>query len=119
MAPFEAQYGRQCRTPLNWSEPRERWYFRPDLVKETEAKVQRIRHHLKEAQVRQKSYADKRCRPLFFQVKDYVYLKISPMKGVNRFRVKGKLAPRHIGLFPVLEQCEPVAYQLQLLESYQ
>jgi hypothetical protein len=60
MAPFEALYGRRCRTPLNWSEPGERWYFRPNLVKETEAKVQRIRHHLKETQARQKSYADKR-----------------------------------------------------------
>jgi hypothetical protein len=103
MAPFEALYGRRCQTPLNWSEPRERWYFRPDLVKETEAKVQWIRHHLKEAQARQKSYADKRHRPLFFQVKDHVYLKVSPMKGVNRFGVKGKLAP--------------VAYRLQLPET--
>jgi transposase InsO family protein len=59
MAPFEALYGRWCRTPLNWSEPGERWYFRPDLVKEIEAKVQQIRHHLKEAQARQKSYLDK------------------------------------------------------------
>jgi hypothetical protein len=117
MAPFEALYGRRCRTPLNWSEPRERWYFRPDLVKETEAKVQRIRHHLKEAQVRQKSYVDKRRRPLFFQVKDYVYLKVSPIKGVNRFGVKGKLAPRYIGLFPILEQCGPVAHRLQLPET--
>jgi hypothetical protein len=103
MAPFEVLYGRWCRTPLNWSEPGERWYFRPNLVKETEAKVQRIRHHLKEAQARQKSYADKRCRPLFFQVNDHVYVKVSPMKGVNRSRVKGKLAPRYIGPFPILE----------------
>jgi hypothetical protein len=84
---------------------------------ETEAKVQKIRHHLKEAQARQKSYADKWCRPLFFQVKDYVYLKVSLMKGVNHFRVKGKLAPRYIGLFPILEQCGPVAYWLQLPET--
>jgi hypothetical protein len=117
MAPFEALYGRRCRTPLNWSEPGERWYFRPDLVKETEAKVQRIRHHLKEAQARQKSYVDKRRRPLFFQVKDYVYLKVSPMKGVNHFGVKGKLEPRYIGPFLILEQCGPVAYRLQLLET--
>jgi hypothetical protein len=95
MAPFEALYGRRCRTPLNWSEPGERWFFRPDLVKEAEEKVQRIRHRLKEAQARQKSYADKRHRPLVFQAKDYVYMKISPMKGVNRFGVKGKLAPRY------------------------
>jgi hypothetical protein len=117
MAPFEALYGRRCWTPLNWSEPKEWWYFRPDLVKEIEEKVQRISHHLKEAQARQKNYADKRCRPLFFQVKDHVYLKVSPMKGVNRFGVKGKLAPRYIGPFPILEQCEPVAYRLQLPET--
>jgi hypothetical protein len=93
MAPFEALYGRQCRTPLNWSEPGERWFFRPDMVKEMEEKVQRIIHNLKEAQARQKSYADKRCQPLYFQVNDYVYLKVSPMKGVTCFSVKGKLAP--------------------------
>jgi hypothetical protein len=117
MAPFEAPYGRRCRTPLNWSEPGERWFFKPDLVKETEAKIQRIRHHLKEAQARQKSYADKRRRPLFFQVKDHVYLKVSPMKGVNRFGVKGKLAPRYIGTFPILERSGPVTYRLQLPET--
>jgi transposase InsO family protein len=60
VAPFEALYGRRCRTPLNWSEPGERFFFRPDMVKETEEKVQRIIHHLKKAQARQKSYADKR-----------------------------------------------------------
>jgi hypothetical protein len=69
---------------------------------------------LKEAQARQKSYVDKRRRPLYFQVQDYVYLNVSPMKGVTRFGVKGKLAPRYIGLFPILEQCGPVAYRLQL-----
>jgi hypothetical protein len=103
MAPFEALYGRRCQTPLNWSEPGERWYFRPDLVKETEAKDQQIRHHLKEAQARQKNDANKLRGPLFFQVKDHVYLKVSPIKGVNRFGVKGKLAPQYIGLFPILE----------------
>jgi hypothetical protein len=117
MAPFEALYGQCSRTPLNWSEPKEWWFFRPDLVKETKEKVQRIRHNLKEAQARQKNYADKRRRPLVFQAKDYVYLKISPMKGVNRFGVKGKLAPRYIGPFPILEQCGPVAYRLQLADS--
>jgi hypothetical protein len=54
---------------------------------------------------------------LFFQVNDHVYLKVSPMKGVNRFGVKGKLAPRYIGTFPILEQCGPVAYRLQLPET--
>jgi transposase InsO family protein len=93
MAPFEALYGRRCRTPLNWSKPGEKWFFQPDLVKEMEEKDQRMIHNLKEAQARQKSYADKRRQPLYFQVKDYVYLKVSPMKGVTRFGVNGKLAP--------------------------
>jgi hypothetical protein len=92
MTLFEALYGRWCRTPLNWSEPGERWFFRPNLVK-TEENVQRIRHNSREAQARQKNYVDKRRQPLIFQVGDHVYLKVSPMKGVNRFGVKGKLAP--------------------------
>jgi hypothetical protein len=117
MAPLEALYGRWCRTPLNWSEPGERWFFRPDMVKEMEEKVQRIIHNLKEAQARQKSYGNKRHQHLHFQVQDYVYLKVSPMKGVTRFDVKGKFAPRYIGLFPILERCGPVAYQLQLPET--
>jgi hypothetical protein len=60
MASFEALYGRRCRTLLNWSEPSERYFFRPDMVKETEEKVQKIIHNMKKAQARQKSYADKR-----------------------------------------------------------
>jgi hypothetical protein len=117
MAPFEALYGRRCLTPLNWFEPGERWFFRPDMVKETEEKVQRIIHNLKEAQARQKNYADKRRQPLVFQVNDHVYLKVSPMNGVNRFVVKGKLAPRCVGPFLILERYGPVAYRLQLPET--
>jgi hypothetical protein len=87
------------------------------MVKYMEEKVQRIIYNLKEAQARPKSYADKRRKPLYFQVEGYVYLKVSPMKGVSRFGVKGKLAPRYIGPFPILEQCRPVAYRLQLPET--
>jgi hypothetical protein len=72
---------------------------------------------LKEAQARQKNYADKRCQPLVFQVNDLVYLKVSPMKGVNHFGVKGKLAPRYIGSFLILELYGPVAYRLQLPDT--
>jgi hypothetical protein len=104
MAPFEALYGRRCRIPLNWFEPGERYFFRPDMVKETEEKVQKIIHNMKKAQARQKSYADKRRMPLYFLEGDYVYLKVSPMKGVSRFGVKGKLAPRYIGPFLILER---------------
>jgi hypothetical protein len=102
---------------LNWSEPGEQWVFRHDLVKETKEKVQHIRHNLREAQARQKNYADKRRRPLFFQVGDHVYMKVSPMKGVSRFGVKEKLAPRYIGPFPILERCGQVVYRLRLPES--
>jgi hypothetical protein len=87
------------------------------MVKETEEKVQWIRHNLKESQARQKNYADKRSQPLVFQVNDHVYLKVSPIKGVTRFGVKGKLGPRYIGPFPILERYGSVVYRLQLPES--
>jgi hypothetical protein len=103
MAPFEELYGQRCRTPLNWSEPGERWFFRLDMVKETEEKSPTDHTQLEKAQAQQKNYADKRHQPLVFQVNDHVYLKVSPMKGVNCFGVKGKLAPRYIGPFLILE----------------
>jgi hypothetical protein len=77
MAPFDAPYGRRCRTPLNWSETGEMTLFGPDLVKDAEAKVQVIRENLKMAQMRQKSYHDKGMIPQHFEVGDYVYLKVS------------------------------------------
>jgi hypothetical protein len=87
MAPFEALYGQRCRTPLNWSGLGERFFFGPDLVKEAEEKVKLIEYSLKVAQHRHQRYADKRRQPLFFQIGDFVYLKVSPMKGVNRFGI--------------------------------
>jgi hypothetical protein len=93
MAPFEALYGRRCRTPLNWSQAGEREIFGPDLVLEVEEKVRIIKKNLEAAQAKQKSYNDKRRKPLQFEVGDHVYLKMSPTKGVQRFGIKGKLAP--------------------------
>jgi hypothetical protein len=87
------------------------------MVKKVVEKVQRIIHNMKKAQTRQKSYADRPRQPLCFLGGDYVYLKVSPMKGVSRFGVKRKLAPRYIGPFLVIEQCGPVAYRLQLPET--
>jgi hypothetical protein len=87
--------------------------FIPDFSK----LVKPITSLLKKAQARQKSYADKRRMPLYFLEGDYVYLKVSPMKGVSRFGVKGKLAPRYIGPFPILQRYGPVAYRLQLPET--
>jgi hypothetical protein len=118
MAPFDALYGRKCRTPLNWSEAGERTLFGPDLVKDAEEKVQVIRENLKLAQMRQKIYHDKGMAPRHFEVGDYVYLKVSPTKGVQRFGVKGKLAPRYIGPYEVIEVCGPVSYRIQLPEWF-
>jgi hypothetical protein len=93
MAPYEALYGRQCRTLMFWSQTRESQVFRPKVLKDVEKQVQMVCESLKVAQSQQKSYADKRRRDLSFQIRDFVYLKVSPMRGTRRFRVKGKLAP--------------------------
>ena len=114
MAPFEALYGQRCQTPLSWSQTGERKIFGPNLVTEAEDKVRIIQTNLKAAQSRQKNYADKRRKPLQFQVGDFVYLWVSPTKGVQRFGIKGKLSPRYIGPFEITEACGPVAYRLQL-----
>ena len=93
MSPFEAHYGRKCRTPLMWSEVGERALVGPALIKEAEERVAEIRGKLKAAQSRQKSYANKKRREISFSPGDFVYLKVSPIQGTRRFRVQGKLAP--------------------------
>jgi hypothetical protein len=117
MAPFKVLYGHRCRTPLNWIEPREKVIFGPDLVEEAEATIRHIQDNLRAAKSRQETYANKRHRPLEFRVCDLVYLRVSPMKGVKRFGVKGKLAHRYIGLFPIPKKCGTVAYKLDLPPS--
>jgi transposase InsO family protein len=97
MAPFEALYGRRCRTPLNWSQAGEREIFGPDQVLKVEDKVRVIKKNLEAPQATQKSYHNKRRKPLQFEVGDHVYLKVSPTKGVQGFGIKGKLALATLG----------------------
>jgi hypothetical protein len=85
MAPFEVLYGRRCRTPLNWIKPGEKVIFEPDIVKEAETIVHRVQENLKATKSRQETYANRRRRPLEFEVGNHVYLTVSPMKGVKRF----------------------------------
>jgi hypothetical protein len=114
MAPLEILYGRRCPTPLFWNETRERKVFGPDILQEAQKQVRMVRENLRVAQSRQKSYADHRRRELSFEVGDFVYLKVSPMRGLRCFKVRGKLAPRFIGPFKILEKRGDVAYQLEL-----
>ncbi|GKC33339.1 reverse transcriptase domain-containing protein, partial [Tanacetum coccineum] len=113
-APFEALYGRKCRSPVIWTEVGESQLIGPEIVQETTEKIVQIKERLKTARSRQKSYADKRRKPLEFQVGDRVLLKVSPWKGVVRFGKKGKLAPRYVGPFEIIERVGPVAYRLKL-----
>jgi hypothetical protein len=117
MAPFEALYGRKCRTPLFWNQTGETHVFGPDVLRNAEKQVRMIRENLRVAQSRQKSYVDTQRRELIFKVRDYVYLKVSPMKSVKMFNMKGKLAPRYIDPFRILERRGEVAYQLELPKS--
>jgi hypothetical protein len=114
MAPYEVLYGCQCRTPLLWSQTGESQVFGPEVLKDAEKQVQMVHESLKVAQTQQKSYADKRRRDLSFEIGDFVYLKVSPMRGTRRFKVKGKSAPRYVGPFRIVDRKGEVAYQLEL-----
>ena len=114
MASYEALYGRKCRTPLCWDEVRERKLLGPKIFQVTTDNVKVIRDRLKITQDRQKSYVDNRMRDLEFQVGDQVFMRISPWKGVLRFGKKGKLSPRYMGPYEIVERIGEVAYRLRL-----
>ena len=99
MAPYEALYGRKCRSPLCWDEVGESRVIGPEIIQEMQSQVRIIRDKMAAAQSRQKSYADTRRRELLFEVGNWVYLKVSPMRGVKRFGKKRKLDPRYVGPF--------------------
>ena len=114
MAPFEALYGRKCRSPLCWTEVGERKLLGPEIVQETTDKIDLIQQRIRTAQSRQKSYADIRRRELEFEEGDHVFLKVSPTRGVQRFGKKGKLSSRFVGPFDILKKVSTTAYMLAL-----
>jgi hypothetical protein len=104
MVLFEMLYGCRCQTPLFWGETGEQKVFGPDILQEAEKQVHMVRENLHVTQSGQKSYVDHRRRELSFEVGDFIYLKVSPMRGLRHFNVRAKLAPRFIGPFKILEK---------------
>ncbi|GJX03718.1 putative reverse transcriptase domain-containing protein [Tanacetum coccineum] len=116
-APFEALYGRKCRSPICWAEVGDSQLTGLEIIHETTEKIVQIKSRIQAARDRQKSYADVRRKPLEFQVGDKVMLKVSPWKGVIRFGKRGKLNPRYIGPFKIIAKVGTVAYRLELPEQ--
>jgi hypothetical protein len=112
--PFEALYGRKCGSPLCWTEIGDSQLTGPEIIQETTDKIFQIKYRLKAARDRQKSYADKRRKPLEFHIGDNVLLKVAPWKGIIRFGKRGKLNPRYVGPFEIISRIGPVAYKLKL-----
>ncbi|GKB21546.1 putative reverse transcriptase domain-containing protein [Tanacetum coccineum] len=118
-APYEALYGRKCRSPVCWAEVGEAQLTGPKMIQETTEKIVLIKQRIQAAQDRQKSYADLKRKPMEFEVRDRVMLKVSPWKGVVRFGKRGKLHPRYVGPFKVMAKVGKVAYRLELPQDFQ
>ncbi|GKF62061.1 putative reverse transcriptase domain-containing protein, partial [Tanacetum coccineum] len=115
--PFEALYGRKCRSPICWAKVGDSQLTGPEIIHETIEKIVQIKSRIQAARDRQKSYVDVRRKPLEFQVGDKVMLKVSPWKGVIRFGKRGKLNPRYIRPFKIIAKVEIVAYRPELPEQ--
>ncbi|GJS48785.1 putative reverse transcriptase domain-containing protein [Tanacetum coccineum] len=116
-APYEALYERKCRSPVCWSEVRDSQLTDPELIRDTTEKIVQIKNRLLAARSRQKSYADRRLKPLEFEVGDMVLLKLSPWKGDVHFGKHEKLSPRYIRPFKIVARVGPVAYTLEFPEE--
>ncbi|GJZ10580.1 putative reverse transcriptase domain-containing protein [Tanacetum coccineum] len=116
-APFEALYGRKCRSPVCWAEVGQVQLTGPEIVQETTEKIIQIKQRMQVASDRKKSYADLKRKPMDFQVGDKVMLKVSPWKGVVHFGKRGKLNPRYVRPFKLLEKVGSIAYKLELPEE--
>nr|GFB55492.1 putative reverse transcriptase domain-containing protein [Tanacetum cinerariifolium] len=113
-APYEVLYGRKCRSPVYWAEVRESQLTGLELIQETTEKIVLIKQRMQAAQDRQKNYADRKRKPIEFEIGDRVMLKVSPWKGVVRFDKQGKLNPRYVRPFKVLAKVGKVAYKMEL-----
>ncbi|GJT43156.1 putative reverse transcriptase domain-containing protein [Tanacetum coccineum] len=116
-APYEALYGRKCRSPVCWSEVGDSQLTSPELIRDTTKKIVQIKNRLLTACSRQKSYADRRTKPWEFEDGDMVLLKVSPWKGAVHFGKRRKLSPRYIRPFKILARVGLVAYTLELPEE--
>ncbi|GKC98667.1 putative reverse transcriptase domain-containing protein [Tanacetum coccineum] len=115
-APFEALYGQKFQSPICWAEVGDAQLTGPEIVHKTTEKIIQIKEHIQAARDRQKSYDDRRRKPLEFEVGDKVMLKVSPWKAVIRFGKRGKLNPRYIGPFKILAKVGMLAYRLGIPE---
>ncbi|GKE56828.1 putative reverse transcriptase domain-containing protein [Tanacetum coccineum] len=115
--PFEALYDQKFCSPVCWAEVGQVQLTDPEIVQETTEKIIQIKQRMQVARDRQKSYANLKRKPMDFQVGDKVMLKVSPWKGVIRFGKRGKLNPRYVGPFKVLEKVRSIAYKLELPEE--
>ncbi|RZB76106.1 Transposon Ty3-G Gag-Pol polyprotein [Glycine soja] len=117
MAPFEALYGRKCKTPICWYDDGEAVLLGPEMLQQINEQVKLIREKIKASQDRQKSYYDRRRKPLDFQEGEHVFLKVSPVTGVGRALKARKLTPKYLGPYQILKKIGPVAYQIALPPS--
>ncbi|XP_028059344.1 60S ribosomal protein L5-B-like [Camellia sinensis] len=107
MAPFEALHERSCQSPAYWMEIGDALLLGLKLVRETIEKVNIIQECIKTAQSRQKSYADRKRKGVELNVRDFMFLKVSLMKGIMRFGKKGKLALRFVGPYKITKKIHP------------